>query len=105
MLRNLHNFSPPPVVTLSALKHAHSVFELKEPRNLFYRAATELISLAHDGKTRLSLGEALAVLLQTWNREYYRFRKFDAAHFEGIERLCRELRRLCPPAVLGRSAP
>jgi hypothetical protein len=85
--------SSPPTVTLSALKHAHSVFQGNEPRDLFYKAATELINLALDRKTSLSVDEALAVLLQTWNREYYRFRKFDDAHFESIERLCREHQR------------
>ena len=45
----------------------------QEPRHLFYRVATELIDLSIKGITKISLAEALAVLLQTWNREYYRF--------------------------------
>ena len=74
----------------SDIKKAHSVFEVKEPRDLFYRAATDLVALARDGKTSLSVDEALAVLLQTWNRAYYQYRKPDRAHFEGVERLCLE---------------
>jgi hypothetical protein len=33
------------------------------------------------GKTKLSVPEALAVLLQTWNRAFYRFTPFDTQHF------------------------
>jgi len=42
--------------------------------DLFYRAATELVSLALEGKTSLSVAEALAVLLQTWNKIFYQYR-------------------------------
>src|SRR5262249_34418575 len=66
-----------------------------EPRGLFYRAATELIRLSAQGQTKLTLAEALAVLLQTWNRNAYRFgqRKFDTRHFEEIEGLLRRYRK------------
>jgi hypothetical protein len=84
------SLNPAPVITLRAIKHAHSVFLWNEPRDLFYRAATELIALARNGKTSLTIGEALAVLLQTWNSAYYRFHKFDALHFKKIERLCQK---------------
>lgn len=69
------------------LDQAHSAFVEAEPRDLFYRAATELVGRAihHDGP--LSVAEALAVLLQTWNKSYYRFRQFNAAHFADIESL------------------
>lgn len=67
------------------LADTRRAFEANEPRDLFYRAATELIALARQGSTKLSLAEALAVLLQTWNKSYYRFRRFDARHFEDIE--------------------
>ena len=36
------------------------------------------------------MAEALAVLLQTWNRVYYQYRKFDVNHFTSIERLLSE---------------
>jgi hypothetical protein len=75
-----------PLPTIDQLERARKSFEAYEPRDLFYRAATELVSLALDLKTKLSVVEALAVLLQTWNAQYYRFRRtFDAAHFEAIE--------------------
>lgn len=79
-----------PTPTLQDIKLARQVFEASEPRDLFYRAATELVSLALHSKT-LSVAEALAVLLQTWNRVFYQFhRRFDEQHFADIERLIRE---------------
>jgi len=80
-------FSTKLYVQVPYYRKAHAIFQKNEPRDLFYRAATELIALARDHKSSLDLAEALAVLLQTWNRQYYRFRKFDGAHFENIEHL------------------
>jgi len=74
-------------ITVAAANLARATYEQNEPRDLFYKTATELIALSISGRTRLTLSEALAVLLQTWNREYYRFRKFDAEHFAEIEAL------------------
>jgi hypothetical protein len=54
---------------------------------LFYRVATELIEFALTGKTSITLAEALAVLLQTWNAQYYQFRPFTLQHFADIEAL------------------
>jgi len=71
--------------TIEEINKAHEIFETNEPRDLFYRAATELVDLAIRGATSLSLAEALAVLLQTWNRAFYRFRKFNLQHFSDIE--------------------
>ena len=76
-----------PTITRNDLDKARRVFEEHEPRDLFYKAATELVSLALDGKTNLSVAEGLALLLQTWNKGYYQFRKFDDKHFEEIEHL------------------
>jgi hypothetical protein len=73
--------------TIDELSSARSVFEANEPRDLFYRAATELVSLALQNATSLSVAEALAVLLQTWNRPFYQYRKFNVQHFKNIEEL------------------
>lgn len=62
---NLHT---PAIPEIEAAREA---FQSNEPRDLFYRAATELVDLAIRGKTSLSVAEALAVLLQTWNQAYY----------------------------------
>jgi len=80
-------------IKAAEVSKAHRVFRQFEPRDLFYRAATELVSLSLNARTRLSVAEALAVLLQTWNRPYYRYRKFDAAHFEKIEEVWRSHKR------------
>ncbi|MEX2157776.1 MAG: hypothetical protein WEB04_00020 [Dehalococcoidia bacterium] len=74
------------------LAQAHEAFEKNESRDLFYRAATEFVSLALDGKSSLTLAEALAVLLQTWNKSYYRFSPFDEKHFADIEAVLKEHR-------------
>jgi hypothetical protein len=75
----------PPLPTWEELKKSRTLFEAYEPRDLFYRAATEFVGLALDGKTSLSVTESVAVLLQTWNAQYYRFHPFDAAHFSALE--------------------
>lgn len=81
--------SPIPYVpTLQQLQQAHSKFLDDEARDIFYRAATELIGHAWRGESSLSVAEAVAVLLQTWNQSYYRFhQEFDARHFAAIENL------------------
>jgi hypothetical protein len=76
-----------PQPTAADLEFAHAVFESEEPRDLFYKAAMELVDSALRGTSRLTLAEAIAVLLQTWNRPYYQFRIFDEHHFQEIERL------------------
>ncbi len=73
--------------TIQDIGAARQAFEANEPRDLFYRAATELVSLALEGRTSLSVAEALAVLLQTWNKMFYQYRRFDNQHFADIERL------------------
>jgi hypothetical protein len=46
------------------------------------------VYLALEHRTSLTISEALAVLLQTWNKNFYRFhRKFDARHFADMEGL------------------
>lgn len=84
-------------ITAAQVKAARDAFEANEPRDLFYRAATELVDLASKGSTSLSVAEALAVLLQTWNKSYYQYRKFDAHHFASVEKLLANHR-----AALGR---
>lgn len=73
--------------SIEDLQEAHKVFLEHEPRDLFYRVATELIELAIKGETKVTLSDALAVLLKTWNSYYYRFRPFDEEHFKKIDQL------------------
>jgi len=81
-------------VTLEQLKAAHKAFVEHEPRDLFYKAAIELVRLVFEGKTKLTLAEALAVLLQTWNRAFYRYTPFDSRHFDEIEGLLNRHRQV-----------
>jgi len=76
--------------TIQELEKAREVFEDIEPRSIFYQAATDLVDLAIQNKTKLNLAEAIAVLLQTWNVSYYRFRSFDKEHISNIEALLRK---------------
>jgi len=63
-----------PIPTIKEVEDARKNFIAGEPRNLFYRVATEFINLSRNNKTDVSVAEALAVLLQTWNVSFYRFR-------------------------------
>jgi len=69
------------------LEKARREFEEREQRDLFYRAATELVALSLKRKISLNVAESVAVLLQTWNKMFYQYQKFDSQHFAGIERL------------------
>lgn len=62
-------------LTVEGVEEARRAFVDGEPRNLFYWVATELIDLARKGTTKnVSVAQALAVLLQTWNAQFFRFR-------------------------------
>lgn len=85
----------PPAYKISPadLERGHAAFKKNEPRDLFYRAATALVSLALVETATMSafcVAEALAVLLQTWNASYYRFKAKTLdreKHFKDIEGL------------------
>ncbi len=79
------------VPTVEEVKASRQAFLTREPRRLFYRVAIELIDLARKGTTSVSVAEALAVLLQTWNASFYRFHgRFDEEHFKQIEALAND---------------
>ena len=66
------------------------MFETHEPRDLFYRVALDLLQRTRAGQSDFSVPEALAVVLQTWNRRFYISKfgvPFDAKHFADIEGL------------------
>ncbi|NCD34563.1 MAG: hypothetical protein EOL87_14255 [Spartobacteria bacterium] len=74
-------------ITVADIYISRATYEANEPRDLFYKAATQLVLLSLAGRTTLTISEAIAVLLQTWNREFYRFRKFSAQHFAAIDKM------------------
>jgi hypothetical protein len=74
--------APPP----DELAWARDRFQALEPRDLFYRVASSLVTRAIGGtESQFTLGEAVAVLLMSWNSNYYRFRKPDPSHVGQIE--------------------
>lgn len=74
--------------TIEEIESARESFEENEPRDLFYRAATELVDLAIRKETTLTVVEAIAILLRTWNQMFYRFHQaFNNEHLREIERL------------------
>lgn len=76
--------------TPDELDRARELFETNEPRGLFYRVAAELIRIAGTGATTITAAEALATVLQTWNRSYYQFQhngRFPEEHYRDIEAL------------------
>jgi hypothetical protein len=62
------------VPTLSQLHWARRAYERNDLGDLFYRAATDLVGRVRKRQSALTLAEALAVLLQSWNASFYRFR-------------------------------
>lgn len=74
-------------ITPAELERGHSTFEEHEYRDVFYRAATELISIAIGAEeSTFPVEDALAVVLETWNRALFRFHKIDRKlFFEGIK--------------------
>jgi len=89
-------------LTLRQIDAARRAFDASDPRRLFYRAAAELVDLALRRKTRLTTGEGLAVLLKTWNKRHYRFKRFDERHFFDIEQLI--IKHCQPLSLLRRRA-
>ena len=57
--------------TIQEIEAAREAFETNEPRDLFYRAAPELVDLAMQDMTSLSVTEALDVFLRTMEVKGY----------------------------------
>jgi hypothetical protein len=75
------------------LKKAHELYEEHEGRTLFYRVALDLVERARRGETQFSIAEAVALVLQTWNRRFYvkvHGGKFTKKHFAAVEALLEE---------------
>jgi hypothetical protein len=76
-----------PAPSVDDLARARTQYKQVEPRDLFYRAATDLLSRAHGANSVLNLGEALAVLLFTWNQAFYRYHPPGPEHITALEHL------------------
>jgi hypothetical protein len=79
-------------LTIAGVTQARADFVRGEPRNLFYLVATGLIDLARKGTAKsVSVVQALAVLLETWNSQFNRFRGgFHESDLLSIEALLRD---------------
>jgi hypothetical protein len=75
--------------TADEILQAHKIFAAKESRDIFYRAALELVELSRRKEISLQLEEVISVLLQTWNMMFYRFQKnhFSEEHFQRLASL------------------
>ncbi len=73
--------------TAADLVRARQIFRSRESRDVFYRAATYLVEQALQGRAPITLSEALAVLLQTWNRAYYQYHPPGPDHLDQIDAL------------------
>jgi hypothetical protein len=62
-----------PALTMANIDAASRRFREAEPRDLFYRVSTRLLELAAERDIGIDPAECLAMLLQTWNRDFYRF--------------------------------
>jgi hypothetical protein len=80
-------------VSTEQIEKARGVFAQNEPRDLFYRVATDLVERAYGRTSLITLADSLAVLLQTWNKAFYQFAKFDSNHFAALDGLLRRYRR------------
>lgn len=76
-----------PAPSVADLARARTQYKQVEPRDLFYRAAADLLNRAHGADSVLNLGEALAVLLFTWNQAFYRYHPPGPEHITAIEHL------------------
>ena len=83
-----------PMPTRTEVEAAQAEFKRVERRDLHYRAARELIRLQDAGLTSITLPEALTILLQSWNKTYYRFRRFD---YDGLDALWSEWQKRFEP--------
>ena len=73
--------------TYDEIVQAHELFLQNEPRDLFYKLATNLVESAIHETGLFSITEAISVLLQTWNNAHYRYTHFDIQHFNDINQL------------------
>jgi len=74
-----------PVPSVEDLKRAHRQFMENESREIFYVLATEKLEMAI-AEEGWSIGEALWILLRTWNEAYYRTKPFDGTFNDYIGR-------------------
>jgi hypothetical protein len=75
--------------TTNEILQAHEIFLARESRDIFYRAALELVELSRRKEITLKQEEVISVLLQTWNMMFYRYKKdhYSEEDFKKLEKL------------------
>ena len=48
------------ILTIEEIRKTHKIFENKEPRDFFYRAALELVDLAIQGKNNVKFNRSIS---------------------------------------------
>ena len=80
-----------PEMTAASIRRARRRYLTGSAGDLFYRAALFLIAASRRPAHKLDLTESLAVLLQTWNVQFYRFRGgFKETDFQAIRTLLKK---------------
>lgn len=77
-------------ISVNKIKKAHVVFVKHELRDIFYRAAINLVEQSFNIKSELNLAESIFILLKTWNQAYYRYHKITDKHIDDIQKLLDE---------------
>lgn len=72
-------------ITSTMLTRAHSKIARHEPRTIFYNAALLAVNAAIARNADLTVGEAVSLLLWTWNRRFYtKSRPFTVNHISKV---------------------
>jgi hypothetical protein len=77
-------------MTLKGIRNARRRYKVIAAGDLFYRAALVLVAASYERNRQLDLAESVALLLQTWNKDFYiRYlrRSFDETDFKGLRTL------------------
>src|SRR5438045_1968864 len=79
-------------MTLKSIRHARGRYRVIAAGDVFYRAALVLVAASYERNPQLDLAESLALLLQTWNKDFYgRYlrRSFDETDFKALRAVLR----------------
>jgi hypothetical protein len=83
--------------TKRQLDLARKKFVDLEPRDHFYKITRELICLSLKCKTSITLSEAIYVLLRKWNKDVFRYKKFEEEDLVILEKNIENNREFLKP--------
>ena len=88
--KSITNLAP---LSNNMLARAHNIFFEKEKRDVFYRVVRAVLPKAIKEEIDISVPDILEILLQTWNRQYYRFHPWSNQHHSDIEGLINDFQK------------